>query len=64
MEACTGPAQVSAFDAPPATGLLRVVPASEAAAARRVARWDFCSRFESAMGHPVPAQEVERWWPE
>lgn len=46
------------------SGLLRVIPASEAAQARRSARLDFCSRFASVMGYPLSEADAERWWPE
>lgn len=45
------------------SGLLRVIPASEAAELRRLHREDFAVRFLGAMGHPLPGQDAERWWP-
>jgi len=45
------------------TGLLRLLPASEAADARREHRADFAARFLARTGHPLPAEDAERWWP-
>lgn len=47
----------------PQTGLLRLVPASEAAEVRREHREDFQLRFYRATGHPLPMEDAYRWWP-
>lgn len=46
-----------------ASGLLRIVPASEAAEARRYHAADFAARYLNATGHALPVEDCLRWWP-
>lgn len=44
-------------------GLLRVIPASEAAEVRRLHREDFQLRYYRLTGHPLSMDDAWRWWP-
>jgi hypothetical protein len=45
------------------TGLLRLLPAAEAPAARLQHRTDFVHRYTALMGYPPAESDCDRWWP-